>query len=238
MSRDEARMHALLADFSRAIRQQHASAHSAEDYWLALSVLHKRALSSARSLQHSINRRLATLASEDGTASQLDLPLGDPAGELTPDDDSASLVAAPPPRGCRSRAPPPRRTGGCRRPGGPARDEDCRARAASPARQRTRDRIHGVSRHAVARPGISRGSVRDASRGNDPRRTAGRHQPVHERRQPSPARDRCRRRRTQSPADVPARRQSGTAVESDAARAAHRPRRSNRPAPRRCMFFI
>ena len=89
MSRDEARMHALLARFSRAIRQQHDQAHSRHDYWLALSVLHKRALSSARSLQQSVHRRLATLASaEEQNASQLQLPLGDPAGELTSADEA------------------------------------------------------------------------------------------------------------------------------------------------------
>lgn len=89
MSRDEARMHALLAHFSRAIRQEHDQAHSRPDVWLALSVLHKRALSSARSLQQSINRRLATLASaEEPNASQLELPLGDLAGELTPADEA------------------------------------------------------------------------------------------------------------------------------------------------------
>jgi superfamily II DNA or RNA helicase len=87
LSRDEARMHVLLARFSRAVRQQHGPAHSKSDFWLALSVLHKRALSSARSLQQSINRRLAALASpEDPIASQLQLPLGDLAGELTSAD--------------------------------------------------------------------------------------------------------------------------------------------------------
>jgi superfamily II DNA or RNA helicase len=89
MSRDEARMHALLARFSRAIREQHDQTHVRHDFWLALSVLHKRALSSARSLQHSINRRLATLAAPDeGDASQLQLPLGDLAGELTSADEA------------------------------------------------------------------------------------------------------------------------------------------------------
>src|SRR5439155_26236727 len=44
-SADEARMHALLAHFSHAVR-----AERGEGALLALSVLHKRALSSARSL--------------------------------------------------------------------------------------------------------------------------------------------------------------------------------------------
>jgi superfamily II DNA or RNA helicase len=89
MSRDEVRMHALLARFSHAIRQQHDGANSRSDYWLALSVLHKRALSSARSLRHTVDRRLAALASTGGDdTSQLRLPLDDPAGELTPADEA------------------------------------------------------------------------------------------------------------------------------------------------------
>ena len=89
MSRDEARMHALLTGFSRAIRQQHDQPHSRHDYWLALSVRHKRALSSARSLQQSVDRRLATLASARAPkVSQLPLPLDDLAGELTSADDA------------------------------------------------------------------------------------------------------------------------------------------------------
>ena len=74
-------MQVLLADFSRAIREQHERLRSRHDFSLALSVLHKRALSSAWSLQQSINRRLATLTSvEESTASQLELPLFDPNG--------------------------------------------------------------------------------------------------------------------------------------------------------------
>ena len=89
MSRDEARMHAHLARLSHAIRKQHGQARSGHDFWLALSVLHKRALSSARSLLQSINRRLATLATPDEqVASQLHLPLGDLAGELTAADEA------------------------------------------------------------------------------------------------------------------------------------------------------
>jgi hypothetical protein len=80
-SRAEARMQVLLTDFSRAVRQQHERRHSKKDISLALSVLHKRALSSAWSLQQSINRRLATLTSaEESTASQLELPLFDVIG--------------------------------------------------------------------------------------------------------------------------------------------------------------
>src|SRR5207253_2006953 len=89
MSRDEARMHALLSRFSHAVRQHHRHPHAGHDFWLALSVLHKRALSSARSLQHSIDRRLATLAlPAKEIESQLQLPLGDLAGELTSADQA------------------------------------------------------------------------------------------------------------------------------------------------------
>jgi superfamily II DNA or RNA helicase len=90
----EARMHALLADFTRAVRKEHGD-HAA----LALSVLHKRALSSARSLEQSVERRLAALAvtrttpmdplnpvHDDADALQLALPLDDESGELTPGD--------------------------------------------------------------------------------------------------------------------------------------------------------
>jgi superfamily II DNA or RNA helicase len=88
MSRDEENMHALLAAFSRAIHQQYERTRPTQDYWLALSVLHKRAFSSARSLQHSIDRRLATLQIEEATsASQLNLPIGDLASELTSADE-------------------------------------------------------------------------------------------------------------------------------------------------------
>src|SRR5205823_98408 len=62
---------------------------SAEDYWLALSVLHKRALSSAWSLQQSIERRLSMLASaEEQSARQLGLPLDDLTGETTSADET------------------------------------------------------------------------------------------------------------------------------------------------------
>ncbi|OFV91760.1 MAG: hypothetical protein A3G76_14310 [Acidobacteria bacterium RIFCSPLOWO2_12_FULL_65_11] len=106
----EARMHALLARFSRAVQHEHGRARSVNlahrgnpanranpensGIWLALSVLHKRALSSARSLQRSVERRLAALASrgadEEG---QIQLPLIDTTGELT----TADLPPAWPP---------------------------------------------------------------------------------------------------------------------------------------------
>ena len=94
MSRAERRMHVLLARFSQAIRLRHQSGHSGSDYWLALAVLHKRALSSPQSLHLSIERRLAALqsASPDTAeparnASQIGLPF-DRDGERTRADEA------------------------------------------------------------------------------------------------------------------------------------------------------
>jgi superfamily II DNA or RNA helicase len=81
----ETRMHALLAEFSRAVRSEHRS----EDVWLPLAVLHKRALSSAHSLALSVERRLAVLTPAGrGPLRQIDLPLTDPGGELDAHDQA------------------------------------------------------------------------------------------------------------------------------------------------------
>jgi superfamily II DNA or RNA helicase len=81
----EQRMHGLLAELARAVRDERGMTDDA--IALALSVLQKRALSSARSLQLSAERRLAVLTSSGGgDASQLRLPLADPDGELTSAD--------------------------------------------------------------------------------------------------------------------------------------------------------
>jgi SNF2 family DNA or RNA helicase len=90
---DEVRMHRSLADYSAAVRADRGELHDRS--WLALSVLHKRALSSAWSLTQSIARRLAALTAA-GTSSgdtQLMLPIGDPEGERS-DDDEAPLWPA------------------------------------------------------------------------------------------------------------------------------------------------
>jgi superfamily II DNA or RNA helicase len=86
----EIRMHALLAEFTRTVRLEHRS----EDIWLPLSVLYKRALSSARSLALSVERRLAALTSagHDG-GFQLDLPLADQGGELDAHDQAPRWTA-------------------------------------------------------------------------------------------------------------------------------------------------
>ncbi len=81
----EARMHALLDAFTRAVRAERRG----PDVWLPLAVLHKRALSSARSLEQSVERRLAALGrAAAGEVHQLDLPLTDPDGELDAGDDA------------------------------------------------------------------------------------------------------------------------------------------------------
>ncbi len=86
-SADEARMHALLAEYQRAIRDDETVRNG--EAWLALSVLHKRALSSAWSLARSVERRLAALSVEDAAiAAQMALPFEDPQGELIRADEA------------------------------------------------------------------------------------------------------------------------------------------------------
>ena len=86
-SADERRMHASLAAYSAAVKADRADMHDAA--WLALSVLHKRALSSAWSLAQSIDRRLTALSSPDASRieAQLTLPLDDPDGERAAGDE-------------------------------------------------------------------------------------------------------------------------------------------------------
>jgi superfamily II DNA or RNA helicase len=86
----EVRMHAMLAGYSDAVRAD----KGAGEPWLALSVLHKRALSSAWSLAQSVDRRLAALSAADrADAEQMALPLGDPQGELIASDAAPSWPA-------------------------------------------------------------------------------------------------------------------------------------------------
>jgi SNF2 family DNA or RNA helicase len=82
-SREEARLHALLGRYRDAVQAE------GRDAWLALSVLHKRAFSSAWSLARSVDRRLSALAGEDTSAgTQMTLPLGDPQGERIAADEA------------------------------------------------------------------------------------------------------------------------------------------------------
>jgi SNF2 family DNA or RNA helicase len=88
-SPEELRMHTLLTRYSDTVRRERGD--DRRDVSLALSVLHKRALSSAWSLAQSVDRRLSTLApSNAAQASQLALPLGDPYGELVAADEPPS----------------------------------------------------------------------------------------------------------------------------------------------------
>ena len=91
-SAGEARMHALLTQYSDAICRHVGVGLQADPSrapWLALSVLHKRALSSAWSLAQSVARRLAALDARDPAAEeQLALPLGDPDGERIATDEA------------------------------------------------------------------------------------------------------------------------------------------------------
>ena len=90
-------MHALVAAFSRAVRDLWAGDRDRSGpsgaAWLALTVLNKRALSSARSLEQTVERRLAALAAsaaEDPL--QLALPLPDPDGEASDADRAPELA--------------------------------------------------------------------------------------------------------------------------------------------------
>jgi len=88
----ERRMHALLARFAQAVRAEHGDRN--RDTWLALTTLHKRALSSARSLQESVQRRLTGLSAAGGDLpDQLTLPLDDDRGELDASDQAPPWTA-------------------------------------------------------------------------------------------------------------------------------------------------
>jgi hypothetical protein len=76
-------MHALLTRYGDALRDERR--HDGRgDPLLALSVLHKRAFSSAWSLAQSVERRLTALTRPDDASGgeQLALPLGDPTGDF------------------------------------------------------------------------------------------------------------------------------------------------------------
>ena len=76
---DERRMHLLLGEFTAAVRQDRGDAD--RDAWLALTILHKRAFSSARALELTVRRRLLGLTDPEAPA-QLFLPLDESDGEL------------------------------------------------------------------------------------------------------------------------------------------------------------
>jgi superfamily II DNA or RNA helicase len=91
-TREELHMHQLLARFTHAVRTERGDDRAA---WLALATLHKRALSSARSLEETVERRLAGLPTSAGESfQQMSLPLADAWGELDSSDE-APLWASP-----------------------------------------------------------------------------------------------------------------------------------------------
>ena len=88
-SPQELRLHALVEGYVAAVRTERESA------WLAASVLHKRALSSAWSLARSVERRLSTLAGlvETPPGRQLPLPFANADGEFADADDEPAWPA-------------------------------------------------------------------------------------------------------------------------------------------------
>jgi superfamily II DNA or RNA helicase len=80
-SRQERRVFALLAQYERAVRDEHGPRA------LALSVLRKRAYSTPWALAESVDRRLASIIESGGGALQLQLPLLDGAGEFDTEDE-------------------------------------------------------------------------------------------------------------------------------------------------------
>jgi superfamily II DNA or RNA helicase len=88
-SSEELRMHERLAQFSRALLAERGSEPGAA---LALTVLHKRALSSARSLESSLVRLLSADPAQPAGHSQLALPLDDAGGDLDATDQEPSGV--------------------------------------------------------------------------------------------------------------------------------------------------
>ena len=87
LTASERRMHALLSRYGDALRAD-LGRDVRGDTLLALSVLHKRALSSAWSLARSVERRLESLTSTAADCGgQLALPLGDVSGDLVRADE-------------------------------------------------------------------------------------------------------------------------------------------------------
>jgi SNF2 family DNA or RNA helicase len=84
-SSSERLMHAALARFGDAVRRDRG--HDNREAFLGLSVLQKRAYSSASALERTIARRLAGLGDPQDSGRQMGLPLDDGEGEF----DSADL---------------------------------------------------------------------------------------------------------------------------------------------------
>lgn len=91
----EARMHALLAAYAARVAQHAGRDACGHDALLAMTVLRKRSLSSARSLATSLERRLRWLNPAADPPPQLRLPLTSlDCGESSPEDDEPDAVLA------------------------------------------------------------------------------------------------------------------------------------------------
>ena len=220
----------VLARRSRVTHETIAAAMLAR----AVGAAQARAVERAVAAAHRSTRRLAMLGGRrPPRGSQLSLPLGDPAGELDSADEPPAwppLLRLDDPRRGAPAARRARRRGRAERRGTNRRLRALRAPAA--ARRRAGDRLHRVPRHAAARAGVAGLSGRlTAARRHASRRARGRARRVRAAAGRASARHRRRRRRLNLQQSLPPRRQSRAAVESDAARAAHRPGRSHRAAP-------
>jgi len=93
----EARMHALLGRYTTKVTRHVDGGHVGRDALLAMIVLRKRSLSSARSLAASLERRLRWLDADRDRMPQLPLPLVPiDAGEGSPEDEEPDEVLAAP----------------------------------------------------------------------------------------------------------------------------------------------
>jgi superfamily II DNA or RNA helicase len=86
----ESLMRDRLAQLTAAIRSEHDEPGAR----LTLSILHKRAMSSAHSLQASILRRVSSLREDPREGGQLALPLDDGYGELDSSDEAPGWTAS------------------------------------------------------------------------------------------------------------------------------------------------
>ena len=83
----ERQMHERLIAFSSAVQAE--AVETGRDIFLALAILHKRALSSAHALEATVRRRLDGLGDQAADPHrQLALPLVDPTGETDPADEA------------------------------------------------------------------------------------------------------------------------------------------------------
>jgi superfamily II DNA or RNA helicase len=87
----ETGMWRALSEYVAAVKAEHEE----RDAWLGLSILYKRAFSSARSLALTIGRRLAALEPGTPEVAQLPLPLDDLSGDFDEADNPPDSFASP-----------------------------------------------------------------------------------------------------------------------------------------------